>query len=233
MSHNDVVLAVMARAPSARGKTRLVDALGISDGQDLRRALLLDTLDVAAHAGEAIRAILYTPPESAAEFHQLVPPATHFIQQRHGDLGARLHGAFEDLHRLGAGGALILGSDAPTLPASFLARAIALVRARPHSLIIGPATDGGYYLIGLTTPDRRLFDDIPWGTHRVLRLTIDRAAAIGLDVVMLPEWFDVDSPRDLARALCDDPKVTLAHEALNTRAWAAGAPAAVRSRLGL
>jgi len=64
-------------------------------------------------------------------------------------------------------------------------------------MVLGPAVDGGYYLIGLKAAHRRLFTDIPWGTEAVARLTIERAAEIGLEVMRLPAWYDVDDGESL------------------------------------
>jgi glycosyltransferase A (GT-A) superfamily protein (DUF2064 family) len=92
---------------------------------------------------------------------------------------------------------MLVNSDGPTLPASFLLEAIELLR-RPHDrVVLGPAADGGYYLIGLKVAHRRLFEGIPWGSASVARLTIERALEIGLDVALLPEWYDVDDAQSL------------------------------------
>src|SRR5262249_34213326 len=72
------------------------------------------------------------------------------------------------------------------------------VRAPGDRVVLGPASDGGYYLIGLKHPHRRLFEDIAWSTERVLQQTVERAASLGLDVVTLPVWYDVDDAASLA-----------------------------------
>jgi len=211
----------MARAPSVAGKTRLLDALGPVDGAGLRRALLRDTWDAVARVHEVTAAVVYTPLLAADEFRTLVPPPSVLVPQREGDLGQRLYGAFEDLQHVAPAGVLVIGSDLPTVPVSYLQRAADLLRDDSHRVVLGPASDGGYYLIGLGTPDRRLFEDVPWSTDQVFRATVDRAGALGFDVTTLPEWYDIDTPEDLTRALGvrDDEK--LGHVAAHTRAWAA------------
>jgi hypothetical protein len=231
MTINDVVIAVMARAPSADGKTRLLGALGVADGEPLRRALLLDTLETVARVDGASRVILYAPDGAAEEFRRLMPLASHLIPQRQGDLGQRLAGAFDDLRALGFGAAAILGSDLPTLPASYLALAVDRLRQDDGQGVIGPAADGGYYLIGLTQAPPGLFAGMPWGTDRVLRLTRDRAASLGLDLVVLPEWHDVDVPEDLARVFRHAGRGLAGLTARHTRAWVDSAPPNIRARL--
>ena len=94
---------------------------------------------------------------------------------------------------------VIVDSDSPTLPLSYIEAAIATLRDRRADVVVGPAEDGGYYLIGLAAPAPELFRDIPWSSAAVLATTLDRASAAGLSVHQLPTWWDVDTPADLAR----------------------------------
>src|SRR5262249_19232182 len=112
-------------------------------------------------------------------------------------LGARLAHAFEDLLADGAPAAIVMGSDIPTLPRAVLATALeGVARA---DLVLGPSEDGGYYLIGLRAPRAAVFADMVWSTAGVLEETLHRARALGLDVDLLPAWFDVDTGADLER----------------------------------
>jgi glycosyltransferase A (GT-A) superfamily protein (DUF2064 family) len=83
------------------------------------------------------------------------------------------------------------------LPSAFLARAIELLRQPGDRVVLGPAADGGYYLIGLKQPHAHLFAGIAWGTATVAQSTRQRAAEIGLTVVELPEWYDIDDAETL------------------------------------
>src|SRR5205807_3834985 len=96
------------------------------------------------------------------------------------------------------------------------ARALA---APGDRLVLGPAEDGGYYLIGLKQPHRRLFEDIAWSTERVLRQTLDRAAELGLQTVTLPSWYDVDDVVSLRRLIGElGSPVTRGYAAVHTAA---------------
>ena len=87
---------------------------------------------------------------------------------------------------------LLVNGDSPTLPPRLLTQAIEALRAPGDRMVLGPASDGGYYLIGLKHPHQQLFTSIAWGTETVARATRERAAEIGLATTLLPEWYDVD-----------------------------------------
>ncbi len=97
-----------------------------------------------------------------------------------------------DLLACGHDCVLLVNGDSPTLPPSLLIQAIETLRQPGDRMVLGPATDGGYYLIGLKHPHCHVFTGISWGTDTVARCTIVRAAEIGLEVVLLPEWYDID-----------------------------------------
>jgi hypothetical protein len=86
----------------------------------------------------------------------------------------------------------VINSDSPTLPPRLVETAIEALRLPGDRLVLGPATDGGYYLIGLKRPHARLFEGVRWSTPEVLPATLDRAAEIGLPVTLLPVWYDID-----------------------------------------
>ena len=193
--HHAAVVAVLGRAPSAPGKTRL----GPSDA-DLRRALLLDTWD-AVTSGEWDQALVFTPMETAPECAALVTASTApplLVPQRGGDLGDRMSAAFEDLFAAGYLHVILIGSDLPSLPAAYLRDAIQAL-ARGAEVTLGAAEDGGFYLIGLSAPHREIFSGIRWSGSEVLEQTQARAQAAGLRVSTVPTWYDVDAPADLQR----------------------------------
>ena len=103
---------------------------------------------------------------------------------------------FEDQFAAGAGRVVLIGSDSPTLPTEYIHRAFQALR--DNAVVLGPAADGGYYLVGLKHPHRRLFEAIPWSTNAVMAATLERAREIGLPVSLLPTWYDIDDASSLA-----------------------------------
>jgi len=194
-------MAVMAKAPrSGEVKTRLIPPLKAEEAAILSTYFLKDITAnfVAASRSVPIAGyIAYSPPGSEALFRRLVRPEIDLLASRRIGLGHSLLDATEDLLAMGYGGACLVNSDSPTLPTSILVEAAEALRAPGDRVVLGPASDGGYYLIGLKQPHRRLFEDIAWSTERVFCQTVERAASIALDVVTLPRWYDVDDATSL------------------------------------
>ena len=220
------VVGVMARAPSCEGKSRLIGQLRTADGAGLRTALLRDTLAAVAPI-DARKAMLYTPLDGEAEIQRMTPFDAIFLAQRGATLGERMRNGASDLVARGFGRVVLVGADLPTLPAAYVEHALERLTRPQESLVLGPAEDGGYYLIGLTYVHDELFDGIPWGTPDVLRRTQEAAAALRLTVELLPIWYDVDLPSDLRRVRRQTAE---GHPVANhTRAWLEAAPPAVRA----
>jgi rSAM/selenodomain-associated transferase 2/rSAM/selenodomain-associated transferase 1 len=195
LGHSDTVVAVLARAPSVPGKTRL----GTS-APELRRALLLDTWD-AVLEGSWDAALIFTPAESAAECASLTrgsrrPPL--LMPQAGDDLGARISAAFRELFAAGYLRVILIGSDLPTLPAERLRAADRALRTGAD-VVLGPAEDGGYYLVGLSGSRDAMFSGVSWGAPDVFLQTTAWAETAGLRVKTVGSWYDVDTPRDLQR----------------------------------
>ncbi len=213
-----VALAVMARAPSdARGKTRLLKALGVDDGTELRRALLLDTLDVVQRVSGAERVLVFAPETARAEVAQLAGGEFRLLAQRGGDLGERLEFAFGDLFDLDYSAVTIIGSDLPTLPAEHVEMGLDALKRGGDPLVLGPALDGGYYLIGLRMNHPEIFHGLPWSSADVLAATLSAADAHRLSAILIPPWYDVDTVDDLRRTL--EPSIEGARPPVRTHAW--------------
>jgi uncharacterized protein len=196
-------VAIMAKAPR-RGdvKTRLVPPLSAAEASALSGAFIRDVAEnilAAAEVAPIDAWVAYAPAGSEAEFAALLPSPIRLLPPRRGGLGASLFDATEDLLAAGYGAACLVNADSPTLPTAVLADAARALAAPGDRIVLGPAADGGYYLIGLKRPHRRLFEDIEWSTGRVSRQTLDRAAEIGLASVMLPSWYDVDDVASLRK----------------------------------
>jgi hypothetical protein len=144
--------------------------------------------------------VCFAPPGARERFAAYTDGA-HLVAQPPGQLGTRLRAALKRGLSVGRR-TVVIGTDSPTLPSSLLRDAFAyLDRA---DLVLGPAADGGYYLIGARTPPPpKLFSRIPWGTATVAAETISRARGAGLAVALLPRWYDVDDRTGLGRLLAD------------------------------
>jgi hypothetical protein len=190
-----VAVAIICKTPRAgQSKTRLSPPLRPEECAALSGCFIRDlsaTIASLAREGGVTGVAVYTPAGSEAALRPLLPAEFKLTLQGEGDLGARLAKAAEDLLAAGYAGAVLVNSDSPTLPKTILREAAEAVR-RGDNVVLSPAFDGGYTLIGLSRPHPRLFEDIPWSTDAVYRLTRARARDIGLAVVEVPGWYDVD-----------------------------------------
>ncbi len=188
-------LVVFARSPVPGSvKTRLSPALPASLAAQLYRAMLADAIDAAAGT-EADERILYWSRVGSEEPSVPVPGGFVVRHQVGIDLGERLAAAFAALLAGPTDRVVVIGADCPDLDSARIERAFTALEA--HDLVLGPASDGGYYLIGLRPPAPPLFDGVAWGTGRVLEQTLARARRAGLAVSMLGELADFDTPADL------------------------------------
>ncbi|MGO9546557.1 MAG: DUF2064 domain-containing protein [Rhodomicrobium sp.] len=189
-------IAVMAKASFAgRAKTRLCPPLTFEEAAAFNTAFLKDIADnlVAASRGSSIAGSLaFGPPGSEDFFRAHIPASIGLFEVWYPDFGAclkeALRGQFERGHRA----ACVLNSDSPTLPVSLLMEMASVLAEPGDRAVLGPSSDGGYYLLAVKAMHTRLFEDIAWSTDIVAAQTLERAAEIGLPVHVLPEWYDVD-----------------------------------------
>ena len=203
MTNGPCGIAVMAKASRpGRTKTRLVPPLTYEEAADLNTVFLRDAFANIAEAARnaPIRAFAAhgSPGEEnffaglGLEPRQLIPAAF----PNFGDcLFAGIVGMFE----AGCSSACVLNADTPDLPTGYLVRIATELAGGRDRVVIGPADDGGYYILGISRPHRRLFEDIDWSTERVLGQTVARATQLGLELVTLPIWSDIDDAQSLAR----------------------------------
>ena len=137
-------------------------------------------------------------PDSVAFFRDALPDEVRLLEAWWPDFGDCLYGAIDQLLTLGHASAVVLNSDSPTLPTSLLVETAEVLSHPGDRAVLGPSTDGGYYLLGLKARHRRLFEDITWSTDQVAEQTLARAAEIGLSVHLLPAWYDVDDAQSLS-----------------------------------
>lgn len=190
------VLAVFLKQPRPGAvKTRLIPGLGAAGAAELYRVLAEDVVRrTRPLPGDYERLFFFTPAEARAEMEAWLPGET-WIAQEGPDLGARMSAAFDEAFRRGARRAAIIGSDVPGLSRDDVRGALASLE--DHDLVLGPARDGGYYLIGLERPRPGLFPGIAWGTPSVFAATLERAAALGLTVRALDARRDIDTLEDV------------------------------------
>jgi uncharacterized protein len=209
-------LGLMAKAPLAGAvKTRLVPPLTPEEAARLNISFLRDmaaNIDGLAKANRAQGYVVYTPVGTESAFEGIIPPDFKLLGQRGESLGDRLCHATEDLLGQGYDSSCLVNSDSPTLPRAVLDSAVESLLREGDRVVLGAADDGGYYLIGLKGVHHRLFDGIAWSTADVATRTMGRAAEIGLEVEMLPRWYDVDDAETLNR-LCEELFVSSRHGA--------------------
>ena len=186
----------MAKASIAgRTKTRLVPPLTYEEAASLNTAFLRDVADnilAAAALAEISGWMAYAPAGSEDFFRAHLPASIGLVETVRPDFGACLFHAANSLLEVGHGAACLLNSDSPTLPVGYLVAAATALAAPGDRVVLGPSTDGGYYLIGIKQPHRSLFQDVEWSTERVFRQTLARCAEAQLPVFQLPTWYDVD-----------------------------------------
>ena len=144
------------------------------------------------------RVIAFDPPDAESEVRALFGGGKaqwQFVPQVQDDLGARMREALVQQLDAGASAAVLIGSDIPSLPAYHITQAFDLLRTK--DVVLGPSTDGGYYLVGVSRPIPEIFEDVEWSTPSVLTQTIDRILRAENTLGLVPPWFDVDTPEDL------------------------------------
>ena len=192
------VVVIMAKQPAVgRTKTRLCPPLSPCEAAELYKALLHDTITLVSRLRRIRLAAAVTPPSAIDTMRSSLPDDAILVPVEGADIGVCLSQATGHLFAAGFCRVIALNSDGPTLPAAYIARAHALLEQ--SDVVLGPNADGGYYLVGLRRPCPELFCDIAWSTARVTAQTVDRAAALGLSVALLPSWYDVDTAADLER----------------------------------
>ncbi|MGX9727758.1 MAG: TIGR04282 family arsenosugar biosynthesis glycosyltransferase [Candidatus Electronema sp. VV] len=202
MSGQQHVLLFTRYPQPGKVKTRLIPRLGPQGAAALHARLTeqaIRSVEPLRQAGEA-EPLLCWCGGSEAELRAWLGDTWPLHPQQGGTLGERMERAFAHAWQQGAARALLIGSDCPDLTAAILRRGFALLAAG-QELVLGPAADGGYYLIGLRAETREqasLFAGIDWGSGQVLRQTLRQAAKAGLACALLPELHDIDRPEDLA-----------------------------------
>lgn len=221
-----VAVAIMAKAPRVgEVKTRLVPPLSATDAAALSAAFIQDIAGNVLTAAQSVPVdayVAYAPAGSEEIFRAFLPSSVGLLLSRRAGLAASLFDAAEDLLGAGHEAVCLVNADSPTLPTGVLIEATQALQRPGDRVVLGPAEDGGYYLIGLKHAYRRLFEDIDWSTERVFHQTRDRAQGLGLETVILPVWYDVDDAASLWRLrgeLLGSAIAADRYAAPHTRSW--------------
>ncbi|HET7232589.1 MAG TPA: TIGR04282 family arsenosugar biosynthesis glycosyltransferase [Longimicrobium sp.] len=183
------------RAPEAgRVKTRLAAEIGAEAALRVYRRLAEHAVSEARAADVGLR-IHFTPADAGDAVRGWLGGGAEYLPQADADLGGRMHEAFESAFAEGHRRVVIIGSDLPGITADLLREAFRLLDA--HPAVLGPARDGGYYLLGLRRMMPEIFDDIAWSTNAVFDATVARLASLGITPALLPVLGDVDLAADL------------------------------------
>ena len=237
-------IAVMAKAPQpGRSKTRLVPPLTQEQAAALSAAFLRDVTENIAEASRTVPIqsyIAYAPLGLEALFNGHIAAGTQLVladgsskmPDKVVGFGRCLLHAIQNLLASGYSSVCVLNSDSPTLPTSILTRTAKLLALSGDRAVLGPADDGGYYLLGVKAPHAHLFEDIAWSTDSVAERTAQRAREIGLELVTLPTWYDVDDAASLYRLIDSFNRSTLPENDDHTP-FAAPATTAYLRRLAL
>ena len=195
-------LIVFAKNPvPSQVKTRLIPTLSPEQAATLYTAFLTDWCETLGKLSEVDLVIAYTPAAAQSNLQALVGDDAIYIPQMGADLGERLTSATQWAAAHEYTKILLVGSDSPTLPTSYISQALAMLDSQ--DIVIGPSTDGGYYLIGfsaetLTTTVPHVFKEIAWSTADVFQQTVARIGSVQATIGLLPPWYDIDTAEDLA-----------------------------------
>jgi rSAM/selenodomain-associated transferase 1 len=194
------LLVLFCKAPEAgRVKTRLFPVLSPEAAADLHTAFIADTLHLTDRL-DVQRALACTPSVHHPFFVACarVRPSLRLIQQTGDDLGARMKNVLTWGFSEGFEKIVLIGCDSPTLPEGIIREAFRQLGPHPSlPCVLGPSGDGGYYLIGAYKSAPDLFEEIPWGSGRVMTETLRKLNARQWPCFLLPFWYDIDRPEDL------------------------------------
>jgi uncharacterized protein len=223
MSMAPIGIGLMCKPPRpGTSKTRLAATLGHEAAAALAHAFLKDTAALVTRAcisHHLVKKAYFRPVDASDEISAIIGSDWPLAFCDAGDLGASMYEALEDLLRFTPAGAIIIGSDLPTLPEYRIAEAAACLRAADErAAVVGPSADGGYYLIGIKgAAAAPLLEPMAWSTPDVLEQTRHRAQQSGIHLMEVGPWYDIDEAEDLARIPKDPTAIASATRAALAR----------------
>ena len=211
MAVRDVLLVFVKEPRAGQAKTRLIPALGAEAAAQLYRALADEEIRATRPRGDEYeRLFFFTPPPAQAAIAAWLPGED--LRHQHGpDLGERMAQAFDTAFAEGARRVAIIGTDVPWVSRETVLEAFEALD--DHDLVLGPARDGGYYLLAVSSRRPELFQGMAWSTPSVFHATVERAGGLGLGVRVLAPLTDIDTLEDVraewprVRPLLRDPSL--------------------------
>ncbi len=188
-------LIIFAKEPElGRVKTRLAGHVDGIKVIEFYKEFVRNTIALAKNVPSDEKLLAY---DSSGDpgFIRSIKGDLSLFKQEGSDLGERMHNAFLYSERSGNEATVIIGSDSPDLPSEYINKAFNSLEE--SDIVIGPSRDGGYYLIGLKQPDEKIFKDISWSSDKVFSKTMENIENIGKMVLLVDEWYDIDTPEDL------------------------------------
>jgi uncharacterized protein len=200
MSEKMTMLLFVKYPTPGKVKTRLAKDIGEYSATEAYRYFVNDTLNILSQLSIPT-IICYSPDALLTDYQTWLGDHQTYLKQEGNELGSRLDNSFKSAFNMGYQKVLVMGSDSPDIPASTLSTAIQ--KLNTSDTVIGPTTDGGYYLLGLTKQGytRDLFSDIEWSTEHVFNQTKDKIEKQNLSVSQLPLWSDIDELTDLTELI--------------------------------
>lgn len=194
----------MAKVPAAgQVKTRLSPPLTPEQAALLYTAFLRDAMLLGLNVPKCAVSVVLPEGSDDRRLRELAPAGVSFVQQPGNGLGEGLRGAIQMLLDCGAQSVALIGSDSPTLPVEYIEQAFDLLERDRADVVLGPAGDGGYYLIAVRQDYPRLFEEITWSSELVMEQTLERACQVNLRVELIPEWYDIDDGASLSQLVTD------------------------------
>ncbi|MHA2426151.1 MAG: TIGR04282 family arsenosugar biosynthesis glycosyltransferase [Candidatus Thorarchaeota archaeon] len=190
------IFIVMKYPEKGEVKSRLAKSIGEDSATNLYRAFIQDTIDTVESLEFPFH-LAISPPDAQEQFTRFLGFGYNFFPQRGANLGERLRNGFHTMFDAGYTQVIALASDCPDLPAHLLKEAFSCFQS--HDVVLGPAPDGGYYLIGFSkdTFIPEAFDSLSWSTDTVLQETLARIKPFSERIHLLSEWQDIDTKNDL------------------------------------
>ena len=209
-------LIVFAKKPeTGKVKTRLVPPLSYEEAKELYLCFIKDSLIQYWRLSKELYFDIFlavTPEGSFGDFEDLIrgiseemdiKPEINLLTQSGQDLGSRMFHAFTSVMSAKYDEAVVIGTDHPTLPDDYLRQSFSALDQETLDAVIGPAEDGGFYLLGLKRVQLDYFNDIPWSTGKVLDHTLKKFTEKRISFHLLPKWYDVDDRSSLSKMIND------------------------------